>query len=561
MATNAIKRYLATHQSRVEKALGDAMAATLSEQPDDPLSFIANHLTSAPKSSSAADLIAGWAEGLPATRDLTDAGETARVLEIATEMIKSGLPIEDFKAACYGDAEGKGAGPTVLVSAVGSAESKLKMKTVGGFHLTCIFAMYGEQNRIQTKAGHKNGQDFIRMKVKQLDWLFEGEDASKSWEILAVDDGCPHDSKTLARKIISDEGYKNVSVLDLEDAVRDGVAFFAERGLKAGCKESRKGGAILYGLHTAASRAAAAGNAAVPALAMYTDSDLSTDMSLCGLLAAGVLAKDARMSMGARYGAPGTFLVKPPDFGPSGHPLSHFEQPNMMKIVFRHCAPPRNSSARNSAQFSEPHPSPPQTSACGCCRCSRACTTRSARSSASAAPTSSPSSPRCARSAPTSTWSCCSARSPSSRRSERGPTRFSATCRRRSSPRTSPSRTSWRAPTTRTSRTSRDSSTADRLTRTAPQLTIAHLPLLLPLRLYRYKTYAGMNQALVEMHKRYVAGDSADAAAAAPLVEFCSGLQWEGYKRMVLALEARLGPTLFDKDFTLDELKAAAAAE
>ena len=355
MATNAIKRYLATHQSRVEKALGDAMAATLSEQPDDPLSFIANHLTSAPKSSSAADLIAGWAEGLPATRDLTDAGETARVLEIATEMIKSGLPIEDFKAACYGDAEGKGAGPTVLVSAVGSAESKLKMKTVGGFHLTCIFAMYGEQNRIQTKAGHKNGQDFIRMKVKQLDWLFEGEDASKSWEILAVDDGCPHDSKTLARKIISDEGYKNVSVLDLEDAVRDGVAFFAERGLKAGCKESRKGGAILYGLHTAASRAAAAGNAAVPALAMYTDSDLSTDMSLCGLLAAGVLAKDARMSMGARYGAPGTFLVKPPDFGPSGHPLSHFEQPNMMKIVFRHCAPP-GAIRRDSLTA---HPPPP----------------------------------------------------------------------------------------------------------------------------------------------------------------------------------------------------------
>ena len=58
-------------------------------------------------------------------------------------MIKSGLPIEDFKAACYGDAEGKGAGPTLRVSAVGSAESKLKMKTVGGFHLTCIFAMYG----------------------------------------------------------------------------------------------------------------------------------------------------------------------------------------------------------------------------------------------------------------------------------------------------------------------------------------------------------------------------------------------------------------------------------
>ena len=122
-------------------------------------------------------------------------------------MIKSGLPIEDFKAACYGDAEGKGAGPTVLVSAVGSAESKLKMKTVGGFHLTCIFAMYGEQNRIQTKAGHKNGQDFIRMKVKQLDWLFEGEDASKSWEILAVDDAA-RTTRRRSRGRSTDEGTR-----------------------------------------------------------------------------------------------------------------------------------------------------------------------------------------------------------------------------------------------------------------------------------------------------------------------------------------------------------------
>ena len=42
------------------------------------------------------------------------------------------------------------------------------------------------------------------------------------------------------------------------------------------------------------------------------------------------------MSMGARYGAAETFLVKPPECGPSGHPQSHFEQPNMMKIVMRH---------------------------------------------------------------------------------------------------------------------------------------------------------------------------------------------------------------------------------
>merc|ERR1712014_300011 len=60
------------------------------------------------------------------------------------------------------------------------------------------------------------------------------------------------------------------------------------------------------------------------------------DMALCGLLSDGILNKDCCMSMGARYGSEGTFLVKPPDHGAAPHPQSHYEQPNMMKIVLRH---------------------------------------------------------------------------------------------------------------------------------------------------------------------------------------------------------------------------------
>ena len=218
----------------------------------------------------AAKLLAKLGEGLPLTRDLTDEAETLKVLEIATAVIESGLPLQDFKDACYGDSAGKGAGPTVLVSAVGSAESKLQMKDCGPLHMVCIFAMYGEQNRIQKKADHPNGQDFVRMKVKQLEWLFRGEEG-KTWEILAVDDGCPNDSKSLARKVIEAENLGDrVKVLELEDAVREGVPYFQERGLKAGCKESRKGGAILYGLYTAATRQVAP--EAPPQLVMYTDS-------------------------------------------------------------------------------------------------------------------------------------------------------------------------------------------------------------------------------------------------------------------------------------------------
>ena len=55
---------------------------------------------------SAAALVAKWSTGLPATRDLTNGAETMRVLEIASEIIASGLPIDEFKAACYGDEHG-----------------------------------------------------------------------------------------------------------------------------------------------------------------------------------------------------------------------------------------------------------------------------------------------------------------------------------------------------------------------------------------------------------------------------------------------------------------------
>ena len=74
-----------------------------------------------------------------------------------------------------------------------------------------------------------------------------------------------------------------------------------------------------------------------------------------------------------------------------------------------------------------------------------------------------------------------------------------------------------------------------------------------------FKTYAGMNQALVQMHKRYIDQESAEAKAVTDLVAFADGITWEAYKRMVLKLEKDHGPTLFDYEFPLDELKAACA--
>lgn len=434
-----------------------------------------------------------WAAGLPLTRDLTDEAENLQVLALASEILASGISLQSFKDEQFGNGN-KEPGPTVLVSAISSAESKLKLKALGPLHMTCIYAMYGEQNRIKKKAEHPNGQDFVRMKVKQLEWLFDGE-VGKTWEILAVDDGCPNDSKSLAKAVIQAEGYTNVHVLDLEDAVKEGMPYFKERGLTAGCKQSRKGGAILYGLHYAATQPAPG---TAPKLVMYTDSDLSTDMSLCGLLADGLLAQGSSMSMGARYGQAETFLVKPPTSGPAGHPQSHFEQPNMMKIVMRHWVRVRLLPMLKGIYDTQ----------CAF-KCFRAedvlaiigevrglgadfdmelllCALSHFRN----------------------------AGVPDGKLCGIAPTLF-----------------------TEDFAESNFMATSDDPDKS-------------------YKTFAAMTNGMCAMHERYVPAGSAEAAAAAPFVEWARDLSWETYKKMILELEKR-GPTLIDHDFDLATIKAA----
>lgn len=445
--------------------------------------------------SLVSDLVSKWTKELQVSRDLTDPKENMRVLELATEILASGLPIEDFKKACYGDELGKDASPPVLLQAIQSASSKEKVKKLGDFHMACVFAMYGEQNRIQTKGGHKNGQDFIRMKVKQLQWLFDGEGDGKTWEILAVDDGCPNNSKGLARMRVEVEGYKNVRVLDLEDTVKNQTPFFVQRGITKGCKESRKGGAILYGLYTAATEAAFT-QSDTPRLVMYTDSDLSTDLSLVGELAHGCF--NTKMSMGARYGSPGTFLVKPPDQGASGHPQSHYEQPNMMKIVFRHYLRTRLLPMLEGIMDTQ----------CAF-KCFRSLDLVSILPDVMST---------------TADFDMELLLCALTYYRKKGADNLVTVI-----------------PTVFTEDFAESNFMASSSDPDKP-----------------YKTYAGMTDALIEMHERYVPADSPEHEKAKDLIEFGKKLDWQAYKRMILSLESKLGPTLFDYDFGLDNLKEAA---
>jgi len=443
----------------------------------------------------AAALVEELAKDLPVSRDLTNAEETMKVLTFASKILDSGVDIEEMKKLTFGGETEKAAAP-VLLSAIGAAESKALLKACPPHHMVCIYAMYGEKNRIKTKEEHENGQDFMTIKVKQLEWLFAGEEG-KTWEILAVDDGCPDDSKTLAKGVIEKNGLKNVKVLDLCDAFKEKNPFFTERGLDEKCKKSRKGGAILYGLQQAAAIKPAGD---VPCLVMYTDSDLSTDMALCGLLSDGMLVKGCSMSMGARYGGPGTFLVKPPDNGAAPHPLSHYEQPNMMKIVLRHYVRVRLLPMLEGIYDTQ-----------------------------------------CAFKCFKSTDLLTIINDVKSMGADFDMELLLCALLFYKKQGIAQAKLCSVAPTLFTEDFAESNFMASSDDPDKP-----------------YKTYAGMMTALVGMHERYMDPESDEAKSQKDLVEFCKGMSWETYKKMHDKLNER-GNTLFDHPFTLEELKTAAA--
>lgn len=435
----------------------------------------------------------------PVSRDLTNEEETLSVLQLADEILASGVGIEEWKKMAYGPGfgpEGSKPGSPVLISAIGAAESKLQMKECPPHHLVCIWAMYGEKNRIRTKREHENGQNFMVVKVRQLEWLFAGEEG-KSFEVVAVDDGCPDKSGELAAGVIEKNGLKNVTLLDVRTAFQEKDPFFIDRGLDEAAKKSRKGGAILYGLRHMASSPGVEGK---PNLVMYTDSDLSTDMSLCGLLSYGILVQGCCMSAGARYGTPGTFLVKPPDHGAAPHPNSHYEQPNMMKIVLRHYVRVRLLPMLTGIYDTQ---------------CAFKCFKKEDLTAIT--------------------------EDVRSLQADFDMELLLCTLLFYRKKGVDQSKLAYIGGTLFTEDFAESNFMASADDPDKP-----------------YKTYASMTNGLVGMHERFIDPGSDEAKAAAELAEFCRGLTWEGYKKMHDKLNER-GLTLFDHPFELEELKAAAA--
>jgi len=270
--------------------------------------------------------------GLRFDRDLADPDQPGQIRKMAEAIIASGVDPADLKKLTFKKSKEYS---VLFLTAILAAESALKLKKCPKHHHTIIHAMYGEQDRMKAFEPGSDGQDFVRVKVESMNWLY-GKYAAKgsTWNYVAVDDGCPNNppSGKLMEEVIKKEGYTNVEVVYLQTGIDEKTPPFDQ--LKT-TKDSRKGGSILYGLHHVAktSEKVAGGNKHI---ASFYDADLSADLSLIGLLAHPILKEGKKCGVGQRYGCQGSFLALPE--GANGHPQMIYKNTDCFRMMFRHFA-------------------------------------------------------------------------------------------------------------------------------------------------------------------------------------------------------------------------------
>jgi len=282
-------------------------------------------------------------------RDLTDSDQNQAVLDVASALAEGQVAAEDAAASH---------GPAVAAEAIAAVRSRRRLaELTGPVHLTVVWAMYGETGRMVPRAEHPHGEDFVRVKVRQLEWLTGGL-PGVTWSIIACDDGCPDRpcSADLMMGIVAAEGYprdghRGVRVLRLAEMIGGGFSISPAFDRLTSTDQSRKGGSILAGLATAVgagpARADGAGRARADGAGLaradgagrhvvgYTDADLSANLAQLGSLAAAVVAGDKVIgALGQRYGIEGAVLVRAD--GPVTEPDSTGGKPDKIIILFRH---------------------------------------------------------------------------------------------------------------------------------------------------------------------------------------------------------------------------------
>lgn len=206
-----------------------------------------------------------------------------QVFQITDQVVAQNITtLEDIRALCPADEI-----MVELVSYLARARRHVLALTQP-LSLGVVFAVWKEVRRLQpNSASNPTGEDAIRAKVAELNWLFR--DTPHRWGLYIVDDDCPENSLAVAQSIVSAEALTNVHLLRLADAL---PAPDLPLSRLESAALSTKGGAIHLGMQ----RAARDGHDYV----MYTDCDNSNHMGQAGLLLHELAGLGKKVALGDR---------------------------------------------------------------------------------------------------------------------------------------------------------------------------------------------------------------------------------------------------------------------
>ena len=245
-------------------------------------------------------LVAEATAGAPADLDLTDAGHLQTAGALAETLLAAAsdpavLRSLEERLIAAGDVKLLG-----HLAAKLALSRSLTATLPGPLHLSVVFAVYKEHERILPAGEVTGGEDFLVRKVEQLEWLAAGRD-DFDWDLTIVDDGCPEGCGDIAERLAADHGWSDkVRVLRLADAIAEGLA--VTRPL-TDTSQSMKGGAVALGLWSATQ--VERENHVV----VFTDADLSTHLGQTGLLLEPILARGRDAAIGSRR-EPASVMVK-----------------------------------------------------------------------------------------------------------------------------------------------------------------------------------------------------------------------------------------------------------
>jgi hypothetical protein len=203
--------------------------------------------------------------------DLTDPSHQESVLQLAErflDFLKDG-DIDVLRKQLRGE----GVPMEARMAGLLACSKKWMLQNQQPKKVAVVFAMWGEQNRLLPKSeNNPNGEDSLVAKLEQLDWA--ARESTIDWHLYAVDDGCPHGSGAIAKRVASEHLLVDkVSILSLNEALPADNGPLANL---ASADDSRKAGAIIMGAIAAIDDGADA--------VIYTDADNSVHLGQIGLL-------------------------------------------------------------------------------------------------------------------------------------------------------------------------------------------------------------------------------------------------------------------------------------